>query len=171
MRYDHRWILACILLRIKSPKAYEHLREHCFLSLPTRRTLGRYIDVVHAETGIAEDVIKLISQRVNSVAERRGVLMFDEVKLREGIRFNSKLMEFVGLVDFSEFHDNKNHNLPADTGLVFMYWPVMGQWVQSVGMLLSRVATPASVLSKILLKLILALESHDLWVCNNYNCV
>lgn len=171
MRYDHRWILACILLRIKSPKAYEHLRDHSFLALPTRRTLGQYIDVVNAETGIAEDVIKLISQRVNSAAERRGVLMFDEVKLREGIRFNSKLMEFDGLVDFSEFQDTKNQNIPADTGLVFMYRPVMGQWVQSVGMFLSRGATPASVLSKILLKLILALESHDLWVCIHYKFI
>ena len=165
MRYDHRWILACILLRIKSLKAYEQLRDHSFLALPTRRTLGRYIDVVNAETGIAEDVNQLIRQRVNSVEERRGVLMFDAVKLREGIRFNSKLMEFDGLVDFSEFQNTKNQNLPADTGLVFMYRPVMGQWVQSVGMFLSRGATPASVLSQILLKLIIALESHDLWVC------
>ena len=69
MRYDHSWILACMLLRIKSPKAYEHMREHAFLVLPTRRTLCRYIDVLHAETGISEEVIKLISQRVTSESE------------------------------------------------------------------------------------------------------
>jgi hypothetical protein len=97
------------------------LRDHSFLALPTHQTLGRYIDVVNAETGIAEDVIQLFIQRVNSVAERRGVLIFDEVKLREGIRSNTTLMEFVGLVDFSGFQDMKNQSLPADTGLVFMY--------------------------------------------------
>lgn len=164
MRYDHKWILACILLRIKSPKAYEHLREHSFLTLPAKRTLARYIDVIRVETGISEDAIKLVKQRVTSPAERHGLLMFDEVKLREGIKFNTGSMEFEGLVDFSEFQSNKNNRLPADTGLVFMYRPIMGGWVQSVGMYLSKGPTPSSVLSKILLKLLLALESHGLWV-------
>ena len=90
--------------------------------------------------------------------------MFDEVKLREGIKFNTSSMEFEGLVDFSEFKCFKNDKLPADTGLVFMYRPILGGWVQSVGMYLSKGPTPSSVLSKILLKLIIALESHGLRV-------
>jgi hypothetical protein len=46
MRYDHKWILACILLCIKSPKAYEHLREHQLLALPCKSTFQRYVSVI-----------------------------------------------------------------------------------------------------------------------------
>jgi len=54
----------------------------------------------------------------------------------------------------------------ADTGLVFMYRPIRDGWVQTVGLFLSKGPTPASVLSKLILKLIIALESHGLWVRN-----
>jgi len=40
--------------------------------------------------------------------------MFDEVKLREGVKFSVKNLEFEGLVDFGEI---KTDRKPADTGL------------------------------------------------------
>jgi len=103
MRYDHQWILGCILLRIKSPKAYAYLRDHCFLSLPSPSTLTRYIDVVHVETGISTEMIDILSNKVKTAPDRHGILIFDEIYLRQGMRFSSKVLEFAGLVDFSEF--------------------------------------------------------------------
>ncbi|XP_046405740.1 uncharacterized protein LOC124170811 [Ischnura elegans] len=41
-RYTNNWVYECILLRIKSPKAYEHLRSHGILALPSAQTLRRY---------------------------------------------------------------------------------------------------------------------------------
>jgi len=120
MRYDQQWILSCIMLHIKSPKAYRHLRDNGYLSLPSRSTLQRYIDVIRAEPGIATDVIKHMSSKVQSPceSERHGILMFDEIKLCEGISFNTKAMEFEGYVDFGEFCSKQQSNSPADTGLV-----------------------------------------------------
>jgi len=46
-----------------------------------------------------------------------------------------------------------------------MYRPLFAGWVQAVAMFLSAGATPASILTKLLLKVILVLESHGLWVC------
>lgn len=164
MRYDHQWILACLLLRIKSPKAYAHLRDHCFLSLPSRPTLTRYIDVIRIGTGISDDMIELLTKKISTDAERHGILMFDEVKLREGMKFNTKNMEFEGMVDFGEFTPSGYTDKHADTGLVFMYRPIFGSWVQTVGMFLSKGPTSSSILSKLLMKLLIALESHNIWV-------
>jgi hypothetical protein len=165
MRYDRQWILSCILLRIKSPKAYAHLRDHCFLSLPSPSTLARYIDVVHVETGVSTQMINLLGNKVSTASQRHGILIFDEIHLREGMRFSTKVLEFEGLVDFGEFTPNAQRKRLADTGLVFMYRPIQDGWVQTVGVFLSKGPTPASVLSKLLLKLLIALESHGLFVC------
>jgi Transposase protein len=145
---------------------YAHLRDHCFLSLPSPSTLTRYIDVVRVETGISTEMIDILSNKVNTANERYGILMFDEIHLREGMRFSSKVLEFDGLVDFGEFTPSAQRKQMADTGLVFMYRPIRDGWVQTVGLFLSKGPTPASVLSKLILKLIIALESHGLWVCN-----
>ena len=165
MRYDSQWILNCILLRIKSPKAYAHLRDNSFLSLPSPSTLARYIDVVRVETGVSTEMINLLSRKVTTPLQRHGLLIFDEIHLREGMRFSSRVLEFEGLVDFGEFTPSSQRKQLADTALVFMYRPVLDGWVQTVGMFLSKGPTPASILTKLLLKLIIALESHGLWVC------
>ena len=165
VRYDNSWILSCILLRIKSPKAYAHLRDHRFLPLPSRATLGRYIDAIRADTGIAEDILCQLQQRAKSDADRHGVLIFDEIKLREGIKFRIKDLQFEGIVDLGEFASNTGKSQQsANSGLVFMYRPLKSSWVQTVAMFLSNGPVSSSILSKMLLKLIFALESHGFMV-------
>ena len=43
MRYTTQWVYECLLLRIKSKKTYNHLRNHNILTLPCIDTLNRYI--------------------------------------------------------------------------------------------------------------------------------
>ena len=43
LRYTKAWILECLLLRIKSRKAYQHLRDHDILPLPCLNTINKYI--------------------------------------------------------------------------------------------------------------------------------
>ena len=43
LRYTKDWILKCHLLRIKSIKAYQHLRDHDILPLPCLNTINNYI--------------------------------------------------------------------------------------------------------------------------------
>jgi len=85
------------------------------------------------------------------------MLLFDEVKLCEGVRFSVKQLEFEGLVDLREFASDRKL---ADTDLVLMYRPLLAGWVQTVAMFLSCGAMLAATLSKLLLKVILTLESH-----------
>jgi len=165
MRYEHQWILGCMLLRIKSPTAYNHLREHEILSLPSKSTLQRYLDVVRAECGISQECLDLLQKKVSCPADQHGILLFDELKLRTGIKFDVKNLTFSGLVNVDEFTPVKERSTAADYGLVFMYRPFRGSWTQTVAMFLSKGPTRSSVLSKLMMKVIIALESLDLWVC------
>lgn len=167
MRYDQKWLLSCILLRIKSPKAYNHLRDHQILSLPSRSTLQRYMDIVRAECGVSEECLNLLKEKVSTRAERHGILIMDEVKLRVGVKFDVRNLKFSGLIDLGEFTSAKDRRNPADYGLVFMYRPFMGSWTQTVAMFLSKGPTRSAILSKLMVKVIMALESLDLWVSLN----
>ena len=42
-RYEAEWIYETILMRIKSPTLYNHIRERKILPLPSRTTLNRYM--------------------------------------------------------------------------------------------------------------------------------
>lgn len=164
MRYEHKWILSCLMLRIKSPKAYSHLRDQNFLALPSKTTLQRYMDVVRAECGISTESLQLLKEKVCTPADRHGILIFDEVKLRTGVKFDMRSLVFSGLVDLNEFTEAKDRCSPADYGLVFMYRPFFGAWTQTVAMFLSNGPTRSNILTKLMLKVIVALESLDLWV-------
>ena len=164
MRYDNKWLLSCMLLRIKSPRAYEHLRDREMLPLPSKNTLHNYINVVKAETGIHDDVLKLLQSKVTTANDRRGILCFEEIKLHEDVKFNVKTLEFEGFVDFGEFTPVGSENKKADHALVFLYRPFLGSWIQTVALYLSRGAASGDVLAKLMLKCILALESHELCV-------
>jgi len=165
MRYQNEWLLSCMILRIKSPKAYNHLREHQFLALPAKSTLQRYMDVVRAECGISSESLELIQQKVVTNSERHGIVIFDKIKLRMGVKFDIRTLKFSGLVSFDEFTSSSDRKLPADYGLVFMYRPFLGAWTQTVAMFLSHGPTRTNTLQKLLTKVIVALESLDLWVC------
>lgn len=164
MRYNEKWLLSCILLRIKSPKAYSHLRDHQILSLPSRSTLQRYMDVVRAQCGVSQECLNLLKEKVSTRAERHGILIMDEVKLRVGVKFSVRDLKFSGLIDLGEFTSTKDRKNPADYGLVFMYRPFMGSWTQTVAMFLSKGPTKSAILSKLMVKVIMALESLHLWV-------
>lgn len=43
MRYDAEWLMECLLMRIKSPRAYKHLRANMLLPLPCPDTIRRLI--------------------------------------------------------------------------------------------------------------------------------
>ena len=58
--------------------------------------------------------------------------MFNEVKLRESIKFSFRNLEFEGLVEFCEFTPKGHEQKYVDTGLVFMYRPILGNWVQAI---------------------------------------
>jgi hypothetical protein len=51
MRYDIEWLLECLLIRVKSPATYEHLRVNKILPLSSKDTLRKMISSMSPEFG------------------------------------------------------------------------------------------------------------------------
>lgn len=67
VRYTTHWVYECLLLRIKSRTAYEHLREYKILALPTRGTLNRYIKAIKGSYGFDENVFKILKKKTSTM--------------------------------------------------------------------------------------------------------
>lgn len=63
VRYTNQWIYECLLLRIKSPKGYNHLRKKNILALPSPQTLTRYMKVIKGSYGYQETTFKLLKEK------------------------------------------------------------------------------------------------------------
>lgn len=74
MRYTTNWIYECILLRIKSKKAYDQLRSKNVLKLPCSDTLYRYLRKLKTSFGFQNytfEGMKIKSEAMPS-GDRRG---------------------------------------------------------------------------------------------------
>lgn len=74
MRYTKRWILECLLMRIKSRMAYQHLRNHKILAVPTIRTLTKYIQNMKPSYGFDPEVFQMLKRKSEAMKpeEKRG---------------------------------------------------------------------------------------------------
>lgn len=68
-RYDLKWIYECILMRIKSPTLYNHLRLKSILPLPCRATLSRYMRKLHPMYGYQDTLFETIKKKVSGFSE------------------------------------------------------------------------------------------------------
>ena len=126
-RYESNWLLHCLLLHIKSPKAYKHLRDTELMPLPHPSTLRRVLSGLPIQYGFAEFVFKALEEEVKGLPpqQRMGVLVFDEVKLREGIEYDRNNLHLFGFTDFGQFteeyEERGGRDKLADHALVFMF--------------------------------------------------
>lgn len=63
IRYTTQWVYECLLLRIKSKKTYNHIRNHKILAVPCIKTLNRYIRVIKGCYGFQENTFKLLKEK------------------------------------------------------------------------------------------------------------
>jgi hypothetical protein len=90
MRYDADWLLESLLLSIKSPKAYAHLRKENILPLPSPSVLLKMIIAVSGDFGFNEFAIKDLADymRNRPLNERFCSLMRDEITISSELKFN-----------------------------------------------------------------------------------
>lgn len=84
--------------------------------------------------------------------------MIDEMKLSEGISFDRKNLKMFGFTDLGENIPTEDDEL-GDHGLVFMFQPFQGKFVQSLGAFLSRGCASGAILHKLVLECIVLLEN------------
>lgn len=103
-----RW---CLHLKMLSSSGYDALRG--VLQLPCGRTLQDYTHWVKADCGIQSDVTDQLMKEVNidSLEEwqKYVAVVFDEMKIKEGIVYNKHECRVIGFVNFG----NTNNDLLA----------------------------------------------------------
>lgn len=122
-------------MKIKSPAAYHHLRESHLLSLPHPNTLRNLLCGQKCDFGfndVSLDAIRRYFEKSDE-RDRQGVVIFDEVQLREGVEFSRRNLKFIGFVDFAEFNDvlveENDKSKLANHALVLMFRPFNDSWV------------------------------------------
>lgn len=63
IRYSNEWIYECILLWIKSAKTYNHLRSRNILTLPSIKTLNRYIKNIKGCYGFQMSIFEMLKKK------------------------------------------------------------------------------------------------------------
>lgn len=128
MKYDNSWILECILMRMRSPKLYEHIRKQNILALPSKSCLQTYIRGFKSGFGFNPNVFSALSQKTKEMDEfsLHGGIVFDEMKLSEHVSVKSS-GALEGFVDLGSFTPGDQKTTTCDHGLVVMFQPFQGE--------------------------------------------
>lgn len=132
IRYQASWLLECVILRVKSPKAYEHLRKG-LLPLPHPDTL-RFIRGIQRTFGLNQFSIDSIGKNLHGKLRcfRRGSLVWDEMTVKKAVKFNRQKRKFGGFPDYRDDVDPEKRGKLADHALVLMFRPYRAKWVQPI---------------------------------------
>lgn len=189
MRYEIEWLLECLLIRVKSPATYEHLRVNKILPLPSKDTLRKMISSMSPEFGFNDFALQCIKRNLKnkSLTERYGSLMWDEMSITQDLHFDKNTFKFKGftylradpsdseeddsnisaLDDSWQEQEEEEDSVPletpdlADHGLVLMFRPFKERWIQPIGVFASKNAASGTQLHKIILQAIILLEDND----------
>ncbi|KAG0415812.1 hypothetical protein HPB47_007009 [Ixodes persulcatus] len=165
MAYDEEWMLECIMMRMKSPRLYEHIRKHEILILPSRTCIQKYMKAYKSGFGFNPKTFEALSAKTKDMDlfHRHGGLVFDEIKLSEHFHVHTS-GKIEGFVDLGAFTPDTEKHQPCDHGLVFLYQPFAQNWSQVVGVFASRGNVKAPLLSKLLLEALICCENAGLFV-------
>jgi hypothetical protein len=139
-------ILALSLIKL-NPTSYILLQT--LFPLPLRRTLQSLLDTVPFRTGINTHIFyaPIHSLQKMSEKDRYCCLLFDEMSIRETVRFNQKFDCIEGFEDLGS--QGRTCNI-ANHALLFMVRGLHRKWKQPVAYYLSRGSTKAEMLVQFL---------------------
>lgn len=83
MRFTSEWMLECILMKIKSPKLYRHLRINNILVLPSNTTIKKYTSAYKGGFGFNKKMLEALKEMTSTMDNfrcHRG-LLFEDMKL------------------------------------------------------------------------------------------
>lgn len=103
MRYEHAFLMRCVLLNMKSSSVYEHIRANMLLPLPSPSTIRRLLSSSECKSGFDELSLEQIMLALKDlpISQRLGCLMWDEMAITKDLRFDTKTLNWKGIVDFA----------------------------------------------------------------------
>ena len=106
MRWHPLVIRWCLRIYIKSHKLYDNLRNSGGLKLPSGRTLSDYKNFCSPKSGWQTQNLRKMREEFDKMKPPKhaslGGLIFDEVKINEGLVFDPKNWELIGFTDLMD---------------------------------------------------------------------
>lgn len=163
MRYEPGFLIEALLLRMKSPKAYRHLRDNDILPLPHPSTLRKLLSSSDCGFGFNELALENIKRVLKDLDPhlRYGTLMWDEMSIRKDLTWDSKMLRWNGVVNFGSDIKAAAQKGLTDHVLCLVYVPFRQPWVQPIGWFASKGAADACTLTEIILKAMVMLHRAD----------
>jgi len=162
-RYTEDWIMLCMLLHIRSPSGYSFMRENKLLPLPCIRSIRNYLQLIKTSCGFDEQFLQLFAKHLEGKEEyqKHGLLIFDEISLRQSISVNTKTLTYSGLIDFGSEDLPKANDLSdkATHGLVFMFQPLADSYTQPIAVFASKGPVAGLTLTQLIIKAVVLLEN------------
>jgi len=114
------------------------LKEQEILPLPYSRTIRNYLSLVDVKCGFDQKFFLLLKKKIGILKpeQKHGMLVYDEMFLRECFNVNSQTLSYCGLEDFGVEVDSCG--LKANHALVFMYQSLVMYFTQSIEVFKSR---------------------------------
>lgn len=109
MRWHPMIIKWCLNLKMISSAAYEVLRRTGMLKLPCERTLRDYTHWVKAKPGFQSEVNQQLLKEANidNAGYHNNVcVVFDEVKIKEGLVYDKESSHLIGFVDIDDINNH-----------------------------------------------------------------
>ncbi|KAH9362505.1 hypothetical protein HPB48_015581 [Haemaphysalis longicornis] len=161
MKYRNDWLLECILMRMRSPQLYEHLRRHEILVLPGRSCIRKAMQHFKSGLGFNPSTFDALREKTKTMDDfsRHGLIVF-----RRDETFREHRSSIEGFVDLGGLGEESSGGELADHGLAVVFQPFTGQWMQILGVFASRGNVKAAALSKVVLEATLLCEQAGLFV-------
>ncbi|KAG0416226.1 hypothetical protein HPB47_006587 [Ixodes persulcatus] len=146
MKFTDEWALECIIMRMKSPRLYEHLRKQKTLVLPGRTCLRTYTRAYRGGFGLNVNMFRCLAEKTKTIDNSmcHGGLLIDEIKLSEHLSVGQG-GKLEGFVDLADYTSEKEKHLMCDHGLVLLFQPFGGKWHQILGVFGSRSNVKAEI--------------------------
>jgi len=92
--------MECLLLRIKPPRAYKHLRVDNLLPLPCPTTVRRLISSMPCTFRFNEESLEFIKWTMSSLDLDLRTLVWNEMSISKSLNFDAQKLRFEGFADY-----------------------------------------------------------------------
>ncbi|XP_047145625.1 uncharacterized protein LOC124818645 [Hydra vulgaris] len=111
-RWHPLFVRFCLSIYLKSPAAYEHIRNSGFIELPHRTTLNQYTDFASSKSGFVPEIVSrlCLDLKIETLKdhERQTIIMFDEMKIKQNLIFCSTSGELRGFTELGDMNEELN---------------------------------------------------------------
>lgn len=108
--------------------------------MPCVSTIRKHLLAIKIGCGFDPNLFKLLKKKfiTKSEHQKKGIILLDEMFLRESLSVNSHSLTYIGLEDFgNEELVRKKSNLKANHGLVFMWQSLAENMIQPIAVFAS----------------------------------